>query len=382
MASPIQSQVIPIGEDYLLGYTINGDVLNILGLNNFPHFDTDSSLMEPPLLAAANVVDVIPLKWKWGRIIHNVNYSYLTYPPSVTRTKALVSELADECTAGSITVSPSTMTVPLETLTKVPFQVWNRNGRLLDGREVFGGGVHWTMSQDSSVYGIDPTPGEFEGLTLWGGSQTLGNLTVAVSSIPFTGTINTRKHAWWTWADSYATDTGSPPPVPSSDPSWDGTPGDCSKITRTYGSVGYADWAQACERFYTFDMNPMPIPIRVSIILAGYPDGSLFEPNGSFFVAAHQAVTDTVGHCVGAAYCFRMGLVKGLTSGGGGVLDSLTFCLSDKCVPSAPAPAGSAGAATAFRLLNPPVRPGHGAVEPPSSLRTRTSTDSLQHLKE
>lgn len=283
----------------------------------------------------------------------------------------MIAEVHDECTAGSISVSSSPLTLKLGDRVKVPITVTNRNGRVLDGRSVTGGGsfFNWSLNQDS-VYASSPTNGaEPGGLSILASQQVpLGTLSVTVLPFPFPGRVTTILYSYYLWDRTVdqPEDPGNPPrgipPAPINPPTWDGSPTSCTDTITTSAYHATSDWVRHCQRkiILTIPANPMPVSYRLQVGLFGYPDGVLSMGGGSDVLLPPQAArVDTLEVC-GPEYCLRGVVVQTLNSGRGLMTSDTTCIVTDLPCPgggTTPAPA-SIGQGTSRSLQpNSPGQP-------------------------
>ena len=385
MASPLLMADFHLDHNYLRGFDINGDILEVIGFkNDFPHFDTDTSVAGAAAISQAisivNPFAPLAAKVKWGATIHGVDYNYFTYQPSIARIQSLLGELKDECVVGSIQVAPSSVIVPLGDSLKVADTVRSAAGHVLVDRSVEGGGVHAELRSDSTILASAPTSGaEIVPVRLASTGDAWGQVSVTVPPVPFTGTVRQYFTSIWVWAAEHSQNdsTSGDPPFPSQSPSWDGTPADCNKTTRTTAGTSWKDWAQQCGRGYVVDVpaDPMPVRTKLRIQFANYP-GQDFSQGSAFdsLLVAGVPVTDTVATC-NQTYCFTAAAVQSLNSSNV-VMTSDTVCLSDACGASQ----------NRFRIpmkVTPQtnVRPSTGSVPRPISSPhvARSDSISLRH---
>jgi hypothetical protein len=119
------------------------------------------------------------------------------------------------------------------------------------------------------------------------------------------------------------------PPDPSSAPGWDGSPSTCSGTTTTTAFHSTSYWVQHCQRIIqlTISASPLPVPYRLQIGTASYPDGTLSVGTGSGVLLPPQAArVDTLATC-GPEYCLRAVVVQTVSSFGS-IISSDTTCTS------------------------------------------------------
>jgi hypothetical protein len=340
MASPIASPTFRFDHNYLRGFDVNGDELLVIGFpNDFTKVDTDTSIAAAGdianlMTANKSVAEIQAARLRWGSKIHGVDYNYFTYPASVNRVQTLLSELRDQCDAGTIQVAPDPVTILLGDSLKAAVTVVSRAGDVLLGRGFVGDGVRANLENDSVIVATAPTSGaELVPVLLSSTSAVLGYVSVSVPPVPFPATI--RQYLMSTWIDTAShsqndSTSGIPPRPP--DPSWDGTPADCNKGTQTTAGTAWTLWAQQCSRLYVLQVpaDPMPVRTKLGLQMANYPDGALIEGSANgVLLSPGIPFVDTLTSC-GKDYCLTEAVVQSLNVNNV-VMTSDTVCLSDRC---------------------------------------------------
>jgi hypothetical protein len=337
MASPIPRANIPLDQYHLKGFTIRNDILLQLGLpNDFPRYETDTSLALDSALAKVSADDRVKTLMKFGTRIHDVNYSYFTYPANKDHISKMLDTLSDECTAGSITTAPSELTVPYNGHVKVGVTVLNRNDRILLDRLFAGGGVHWSIGSDSIVVGFSPTTAGAEVAPITSYGQPLGQMSVTVGPAHFLGTIVEHRETAWRFSIGFSDTTADSVPPPTGTPGWDGTPSGCNQSITMAGSGGsWATWVAACTRYYTLEVpaGSMPGGTRLNLMYADYPDGELHSSGAPSTVPPEGIAGAEIGsYRCGPGYCLREAVIQTVTAAE--VITSDTLCFSDNCAGS------------------------------------------------
>jgi hypothetical protein len=363
LASPIVRSEFGLDAHYLRGIDMNGDVLSIIGLlNDFPHIDSDISLLATSDLArlarsSPNNTLLLNRMFQWGKRIHAVDHNYFSAHPGRDSVTSMLAQLHDECTAGSITANPGSLTVPLGSRVPVSITVRSRTNNVLMGRPFQGSTNSWVLGDDSVVYGTAPSHGVSTGGVALGNGPQLGQLSVSVPSVSFPGRIVEHRTSQWIAVAGRSDTLGLIAPTPPG-PTWDGTPSACNQTVRTTAAGGgWTDWEQVCHRRYTFDIPALALPIAAQfrIAYAGYPDGEFGPPSDAGWSAlpSSEYSFDMDLDC-GREYCFRAALIETRSVPYRGLITSDTTCFSDNCPASYSPPMIS-------QRVAPHGRPGNSA---------------------
>jgi hypothetical protein len=286
------------------------------------------------MAANSSATELEAARVRWGSHIHNVDYSYFTYPASVNRVKTLLGQLRDQCDAGTIQVAPDPVTVLLGDSLKATVTVLSRAADVLLGRSFVGNGVRANLENDSVIVATAPTSGaELVPVQFSSTHKVLGYVSVTVPAVPFPATI--RQYLTSTWIEtashSQNDSTSAIPPRPP-EPSWDGTPGDCNGGVQTTAGTAWILWAQQCSRLYVLQVpaDPMPVRTKLGLQMANYPDGALTQGGANgLLLSPGIPFVDTLTTC-GKDYCLKEAVLQSLNVNNV-VMTSDTVCLSDRC---------------------------------------------------
>lgn len=243
---------------YLRGYTTSGDVLLQVGLNNdFPRLATAESNeflnYRASLLPGIGFISEYH-RLKLGRRIHEVR-NYLDPAINGSLTRGALTSLHDECVAGSIAISPTSIVMPYLGTQHLEAAVLNRNNHILVQREIDGGQIGAKATYDattSTVTGVAPTFGTTTGRVLTTNTtRVFTPITLNVGNANF-APFYTESHGGY-WERDVEHVTGAAPSLePTTPPDWTAH-GDCpitNTITNTGGNGDYWTGHQLC--YHTF----------------------------------------------------------------------------------------------------------------------------------
>jgi hypothetical protein len=205
LASPARRALFHgIEPQYLRGLRVEGDILQLVSPSDFDviHTPDGDSVAALP----------VSLKQLKERVeAHYVDKNYLLFPPSANRVSQELTILSDECSAGSFSMTPASLSIVVRDTMGLGVSLLSRTSKSLKGRTFGADGAVRVSGSDSTLTAVAITPAPVSvSVQLDNTSKVSAAISVKVDKRPMLTTIQWTEEALF-WDQIYNSGAGYPP---------------------------------------------------------------------------------------------------------------------------------------------------------------------------